>query len=158
MSLWIERYHPLLIAVISVLALVYLRPNISLLFKEGVWSAEGLYSAIFGWSSIQSGFAFGVYGFVIGRDEGFVKAIKDTVAFERFISYTRRASYAGFFLAIISIPLIVSAPDLSSTKGSVYFLVSAWFGVFVWTFISFLRLAFNFGKIASVKDRPFHGA
>jgi len=157
-ALIIERFGPILIGLLVLAALLYYRVSISLMFSNGGWQSAGLYTAIFDWSAIQTGFAFGVYGFVIGKADGFVAKIKGTKAMERFVSYIKRANVIGFFLTISSIPLIVINPEIKQDAIYSYYIVAIWFSIFVWSFMAFLRLAYNFGILASVKDKPFHGA
>jgi hypothetical protein len=38
------------------------------------WSASGLYSGLFSWASIQTGFLFAVYTFIVPKSEPFVHA------------------------------------------------------------------------------------
>jgi hypothetical protein len=154
-----EELGPFLGGVLVFVALVYYSNYISSKFEavDG-WQSSSLYSAIFDWSAIQTGFAFGVYGFVIGKTDGFVQKIKETKAMRRFISYIRKANITGFLLTLTSIPLIVIDPKITSSNYLVYITVCLWFCVFVWSFMSFLRLAYNFGKLASVKDVVFKGA
>jgi len=137
---------------------MYFSELVALKFSSGDWKSVGLYSAIFGWSAIQTGFAFGVYGFVIGKGDGFIAALKNTIAMSRFIVYIRRANISGFLLTLTSIPLIIVEPKVGVPMSTSYLVVALWFALFVWSFLSFLRLAYNFGQIASVKDKNFHGA
>ena len=127
-------------------------------FQSGDWKANDLYAAIFDWAAIQTGFAFGVYGFVAGRRDGFVGALQGTIAMERFVLYIKRANILGFLLTFTSIPLIVLSPNINIAFSTNFILVVLWFSVFVWAFCAFLRLAYNFGRIASVKDKVAHGA
>lgn len=158
MALLLEQFAPMAFAVLSVFVLWYFADAIALKFSGSDWKSAGLYSAVFGWSAIQTGFAFGVYGFVIGKGDGFVAALKGTVAMARFMGYIQRANITGFLLTITSIPLIITEPEVGTPLSRSYIIVSAWFALFVWSFFSFLRLAYNFGQIASIKDKAFHGA
>lgn len=157
-GLRIEQYGPIACAALVIAALIYFTDSVSLKFSSGDWKSAGLYSSIFGWSAIQTGFAFGVYGFVIGKGDGFIAALKGTTAMSRFMAYIRRANISGFLLTIFTIPLIIDEPEVGVPMSSNYLIVSGWFALFVWSFLSFLRLAYNFGKISSVKDKVFHGA
>lgn len=153
-----EQYGPLFLAVLSGLTLLYFSHFVAAKFASGTWKSAGLYTAIFGWSAIQTGFAFGVYGFVVGKGSGFIAALKNTQAMSRFLSYIKRANITGFALTIFSIPLIIAEPNVSVPMSGNYLVVAAWFALFVWSFLSFLRLAYNFGQVASVKDKVVHGA
>ena len=155
----VERFAPIILAGLSLILMSCSKRSIVAEFAAENWKAEGLYSAIFAWASIQIGFAFGVYGFVVGQSKGFMEAIRNTTAMNRFITYVKRANVSSFLLTIFSIPLIVVSPDLKDPSGPEYALVSLWFSLFVWTFLTFLRIAYGFGHLSSVKDAPpFYGA
>jgi hypothetical protein len=158
LGLRIEQFGPVTSAALAFIALWYFSEPISSMFLSENWKSAGLYSAIFGWSAIQTGFAFGVYGFVIGKGDGFIAALRTTTAMSRFMGYIKRANITGFLLTFTSIPLIIGEPKVGEPMSINYIVISAWFSLFVWSFLSFLRLAYNFGQIASVKDKVFHGA
>ena len=153
-----ETYGPVITGLLTLGVLLYFSSPIALKFAHEEWTSSGLYSAIFGWSAIQTGFAFGVYGFVLGKSGGFVGALRGTRTMERFEGYIKRANWTGFTLTFFSIPLIVAEPKITAPLNASYVVVSVWFAFFVWAFLAFLRLAYNFGAIASVKDKEFHGA
>ena len=157
-SLILEEWGPTIASVTSVVVLVYFADYVSERFVDGDWNAPGLYRAIFSWGAIQTGFSFGVFGFVIGRNEGFIGKLQETKAMERFLVYVKWACYAGFLLSIFSIPVIVSSPVIQCPLSWSFFLVALWFAMFVWAFFAFLRVAVNFIRISNVKPRVFHGA
>lgn len=157
-SLLFEQWSPLVLALLGGLLLFAFSDRISEEFTSGRWKSHGLYGAIFGWAAIQTGFAFAVYGFVVGKSDGFIAALRGTRAMRLFIGYIKRAIYSGFILTFATIPLIVTEPDLTSGDSWGYRAVAIWFAVFLWSFLAFLRLAFNFGKIVSVPDKHFNGA
>jgi len=158
LGLKLEMYGPFVCGVLTMILLVYFSSYIAAKFESKDWNSAGLYSAIFGWSAIQTGFAFGVFGFVLGKNDGFVAALKGTKTLHRFELYIQRANWTGFVLTFVSIPLIVTEPSAGTALSSSYLVVAGWFSFFIWSFLAFLRLAYNFGAIASVKDKVFHGA
>lgn len=157
-ALLFEQYAPIGAAIATFGALIFFDDQVAAKFAAGDWMASDLYAAIFDWSAIQTGFAFGVYGFVAGRQDGFAGALQGTIAMGRFMSYIKRANIAGFVLTFFSIPLIVLSPNITVPMSFPFISIVIWFSLFVWAFCSFLRLAFNFGKISSVKERKFYGA
>jgi hypothetical protein len=151
-----EQFGPLIAAVATVAVIGFYRDAITAKFTSEAWTTANLYSAVFAWSAIETGFAFAVYGFVVGKSEGFVEALRDTFAMRRFLQYVTAANILGFLLSVISIPLAITNP---SPTNSTFWVVTLWFGLFVWTFFAFLRIAFNFGRLSNVRDRkPFYGA
>lgn len=157
-ALRIEEWAPFVCSIFVFSCLLYWSNWISDKFASQEWKNAGLYSAIFGWSAIQTGFSFGVYGFVVGKSEGFVSKIRGTLAMNRFMGYIQRANITGFALTITSIPLIISELPVNSPMSAEYIAVCLWFSLFIWSFLSFLRLAYTFGHLASIKDKNFHGA
>lgn len=158
LSLRMEEFGPLLLAMGTLAIVMVLAPDISEKFSSNEWNSSGLYQSIFGWSAIQIGFAFAVYGFVLGKSGGFIDKIRGTLALSRFISYIKNANWAGFVLTITSMPLIVADPKMPIGMSWTYFAVAVWFSLFIWSFFSFLRLSYNFGHLVSIKDKVSHGA
>ncbi|MEX1197819.1 MAG: hypothetical protein WEB57_08180 [Pseudohongiellaceae bacterium] len=121
------------------------------------WSQAGqidlanLYSAIFGWASIQTGFLFTVYGAITARKDGFLGAIERTSGMRFFKKVLARAIFAGFFLSLSSVPLIVF-PLTPEAFDFWYVVISAWFSLFLWAFLLFCRVAYTFGIISQVRD------
>jgi hypothetical protein len=160
LGLVIEQFAPLAISAACAIAIYVLAPSIIAKFKAPAgWQVSSLYGAVFNWSAIQTGFAFGVYGFVIGKNDGFVQEIRDRLAMRRFLGYVRRANIGGFLLTIASLPLAITNPTISESNSPLFFAILTWFCLFLWTFLAFLRVAFGFGKLSSVRDQPeFYGA
>ncbi len=152
-KLLFEMWHPFLIGILAFWATYYFRDLLTVKFNTGGWKLDNLYAAVFDWSAIQTGFLFAVYGFVVGKADGFIAEIKRTKAMDRFINYTKRANFIGFSLTLVSIIFIVVSPSINSGASWVYFIITAWFSLFVWAFLAFLRVAYIFGIIARVRDR-----
>jgi hypothetical protein len=159
-ALGIERFAPLALAATSVALLYWFSAEVVAKFEpEDGWQAENLYAAVFNWSAIQTGFVFGVYGFVVGKSDGFIREVRETIAMRRFLGYAQRANIGGFLLTIWSLPLTVVNPPVSDENHAVFVSLLIWFGLFVWTFLAFLRIAYSFGHLSSVRDRSeFFGA
>lgn len=158
-GLLVERFGPFSVSFINFGTVLYFHGFFASHFTgPSAWKVDALYNSIFGWSSVQVGFVFGVYGFVVGKKDGFIEAIKKTIAMRRFVSYLKSANILGFLLAVSSLPLMVVNPDIS--KNFIYYIiVSAWFSLFVWSFLTFLRISVTFGILVSTKDQDeFYGA
>jgi len=152
---WFERWAPLAAAAFIFCACLYFRDELSIKFaKDGPWKAPSLYAAVFNWASIQSGFVFGIYGFIVTKKDGFIGKISETITFAEFVGFSRRAYIGGFALTFTTLPLLVAEPSISDAADRNFSLVSAWFAFFVWTFCAFLRVAFSFGIMAATPDRP----
>ena len=88
-----------------------------------------------------------------------VQEIRERLAMRRFLGYVRRANIGGFLLSIISLPLTIASPPISNSDTAFFMGLIVWFSLFVWTFLAFLRVAYGFGHLSSVRDQPeFYGA
>lgn len=155
----IEQFGPLALAMGFVALSLLFSDDFAGRFDRGGWSTSDLYSAVFNWAAIQTGFVFGVYGFVLAKRDGFVEEIRETTAFKRSLAYIRRANIGCFSLAVTSLPLVIADPSVSAPLSLNYLIVCLWFSLFIWSFLSFLRVSFTFGQMAGVKDhKPFYGA
>ncbi|CAH1672522.1 MULTISPECIES: hypothetical protein [unclassified Chelatococcus] len=146
----VERFSPLFIAVACIVIAIAEREWVTQQINGGRISLDGLFSAVFGWSAIQTGFVFSVFGFVATKTTGFIGEISRTHAMRIFHRYTWRAMVVGFLLTLYSIPLMIWKFDVNQTVQ--YYIVVFWFALFGWAFASFLRVALNFGKMVSVRD------
>lgn len=148
-----ELYGPIAITIAWLIASYFLKSWLVGSVATGKIVLSGLFSAVFGWAAIQTGFLFSVFGFVATKSDGFIGQFRHSPIMKRFQRYVLQAMYMGFVLTIYSIPLMIFTLDVSGTF--TYWLVSVWFASFIWAFASFLRVALNFGKMVSVKDSEF---
>lgn len=151
---WFERFAPIGAGVLVILACATFRLQISQQFSASGWQESNLYNAVFGWSSIQSGFVFAIYGFIVTKRDGFAGILIGGQSYERFLSFTRRACFGGFLLAVVSLPLVVASPKIDTAPATLFWSVSLWFSFFVWAFFAFMRVAFTFGRIIGTTDKP----
>lgn len=152
---YFEKFGPVGIGLLVLIFSSWHREQLLCLVDQKIIKLENLYSAIFDWSSIQTGFLFSVYGYVASKTDGFVAEIKDSRGMSAFKKYTSRAMWIGFLLTVSTIPLIVVDFEISSNFR--FALVALWFSLFAWAFAGFLRVAINFGRIVSVGDREVIG-
>jgi hypothetical protein len=149
----VERFGPTSSVLAWLVASYFFRGWFVDNINSGKIILSGLFSAVFGWAAIQTGFLFSVFGFVATKSDGFIGEFRRTPVMKRFQWYVLQAMYMGFILTIYSIPLMVL--NLNMKDGFTYWVVSAWFASFIWAFTSFLRVALNFGRMVSVKDNDF---
>lgn len=149
----VEKFGPL-IAVLPWIITAYFSKNwfVEKISADEI-SASGLFSAVFGWASIQTGFIFSVFGFVATKSGGFIEEFRSTQYIDIFQTYVKRAMYIGLFLTIYSIPIMRYRINIRSDFQ--YWIIVIWFGVFIWAFGAFLRVALNFGKLLSKKDDTY---
>jgi hypothetical protein len=148
-----EQWAPTGVGVAALLLCAFFRLEIAEQFQPNKWNAGNLYNAVFNWAAIQSGFVFGIYGYVAAKRDGFVGEFAKGGSYNRFIGYTQRAYIGGFLLTACSLPLLVATPNISRAGSWTFWLVVLWFSAFVWAFCSFLRVAFIFGLIAAIPDK-----
>lgn len=148
-----EEFSPAILATISLLVLIYYKSQVMNLAVSGLISITNLYNAIFNWSAIQTGCLFAIYGFVTGSSDGFMGEIRGTYSMKKYSIYIKRATYAGFILTFISIPLIVIDYKMTFETHMYYYTIILWFSLFIWAFFSFLRVAYIFGIMVSVDER-----
>lgn len=152
MTDWIERYGPLFFGVASCALAYFFRADLVDLARRDEIDFSNLYSSVFDWSAIQTGFLFAIFGFVAGKTDGFIQQIKDTKEMRLFLAYTKRALLLGFAITFVSVPLTVTAFDVSKGPEWKFHLLAGWIFLTVWGFFSFLRVAYIFGDLLKVKD------
>lgn len=148
-----ERFAPLALGFAAFVVIYFLRSEIATNFEPNRWKVESLYSAVFNWASVQSGFVFGIYGFIVSKRDGFIGEIAHTHTFTQLTRYARRAYLTGFALTFASLPLTVAQPAISDPASNAFLIASIWFAAFIWTFCAFLRVAFIFGALVAVPDK-----
>ena len=148
-----EQYAPIAFGLITFCIIAYFRSAIAPKFGPDKWDAGSLYSAVFNWSSIQSGFVFGIYGFLVTKKDGFAGVVAKTSSFNLFLTYARRAYLTGFVLTFVSLPIMVVNPSITNANSAAFWIVAIWFSTFIWVFCAFLRVAFIFGMISATPDK-----
>lgn len=149
----VERFGPFFIGALSVAAIWLFKEELLTMVQSKEIDFSNLYSSVFDWSSIQTGFLFAIFGFVAGKTDGFISKIKNTPEMRLFLLYTKRALFLGFAITLSSVPLMVTSFDVSYGGGWRYYVFSAWAFLSVWGFFSFLRVAYIFGDLLKIKDK-----
>ncbi|MFH2016573.1 MAG: hypothetical protein ABIK36_12250 [Pseudomonadota bacterium] len=150
---YIERAGPFVAASACCVVLYYYRDALHAASAAKDIDFTGLYSAVFDWSAIQTGFLFGIFGYVAGKTDGFIQRVKNTTAMRLFIGYTRIAIFLGFIVTFISIPLMVSGFSLAPEDKWRFPVFMGWTFMSVWAFFSFLRVAYVFGFLIRPSDQ-----
>ena len=145
------RLVPTLCALLTFSGLLFFGEKLFSSVEKDTIQWANLYNAIFGWSAIQTGFLFGVYGFVVGSPKGFMTAIQGLKDFTYFKAGIVTSLFVGFLLSIASLPLVVLAPDPLASNHIVSALVYAWFAMFVFAFGTFLKAAYMFAFMTRQK-------
>lgn len=153
MKLYVEKYGPLVIATTIVASAMFFHNIVLSYINTHKLCIDGVYNAVFGWSAIQNGFVFAVYGFVVGSQGTFIEKIRDTTSMNLFLFYTKNATKLSFIVAFYSMVLMVYCPKLSDGLFQ-YRIIVIWFGLFIWTFLAFARVAYLFGFLVRPRTKP----
>ncbi|NEK53226.1 hypothetical protein GUK36_27785 [Rhizobium leguminosarum] len=153
MTTLVERYGPFVAALFATLLIYYFKTDLVSAAAEKKVDFANLYSSVFNWSSIQTGFVFGIFGYVAGKSGGFIEAIKNTPEMSLFLTYTKRAIYLGFALTFFCIFLTVMSFNIGVGAPWKFHIFAAFSFLSLWGFLAFLRVAYIFGDILRVKDK-----
>ncbi|MBX5256033.1 MULTISPECIES: hypothetical protein [unclassified Rhizobium] len=153
MSDLFERFGPVAAAACMVAALYFFRTDLTYAAASKSFDLSNVYSSVFDWSSIQTGFVFGIFGFVAGKSGGFIEAIRETREMALFLTYTKRAIYLGFCLTFSSIAMSITSFNIDAEASWRFHVFAAWSFLSLWGFLAFLRVAYIFGDILRVRDR-----
>lgn len=153
MILFLEKYGPILAAAMAIAALLFFKDEVVARCASKDINFGSLYSAVLDWSAIQTGFLFGIFGFVAGKNDGFVAAVRETEEMRRFSRYMKTAIFLGFTVTFFSIPLMVVNFSIESGSSIRYGIFLAWSLLSIWSFFSFARVAYIFGILVRPKER-----
>lgn len=153
MSEFIEKFTPLILTCLVGVTLVYFRIDISMAVESQSIDFSVLYAAVFDWSAIQTGFLFGIFGFIAGKNDGFIAEIRSTPQMALFSRYQSTAIYLGFALTFSSIPMMVTGFKYGTNDIRGFAIFVGWSCLATWAFFAFLRVAYVFGILIRVKDQ-----
>lgn len=108
-ALW-ERTYPTVVGACVGLAWLMWGFRLVCLSAKLGWHLDQLYTAVFGFLAISTGFLATFYGTVRSISDGFIGRIRDTRAMTRFLVMTKSAIITGFFVSLASIPMLIAAP------------------------------------------------
>lgn len=142
----------ILILVIAAAAIcIWYQDQILLWILRSSTDLNRVYSAVFGWSSIQTAFMFSVYGYITGSSSKFLKAIRGTSAIRQFHTDVWKALFAGFTLTFTSLALIIVGVEPVKI-GIFFYIIVTWLLFFFWALLLFLQVAYDFGVVIRTKD------
>lgn len=133
-------------ALLAFSVIVWFSPWLASKFTSGGWSASGLYTGVFSWASIQTGFLFAIYTFIVPRAEPFVRAVAATKAFAAFKVHMLRTTYLTLAVAIPAFALTVVNPAPPAT-GIGSLAMAAWLALFLYSVLCFLKIIRSFRKL-----------
>ncbi|WP_298090054.1 hypothetical protein [uncultured Sphingomonas sp.] len=110
------------------------------------WSASGLYGGVFSWASIQAGFLFAIYTFIVPKSEAFVRAVARTAAFNQFKRYMLRITWVTLLVALVAFALTVVNPKPTS-GGYLTIFLAGWVSLSFYSFLGFIKVVRTFRKL-----------
>lgn len=158
----IIRYLPSIVAITAFITLVCFSAKISTCLEyyeqNAVIKWDNLYTAVFDWAAIQTGFVFGVYGFVIGSPSSFMQAIDETPVFKRFKLGIITSLVAGSVLTVLSLPLLIFPLKPFASGEPAKYILFVWFALFIYALLSFFKTAYLFTLMSRQKPAAGVGA
>jgi hypothetical protein len=148
-----ETWSPFLSAAATLFVLLAFQNSIVSLFVDKQLSLSQLYTAIFGWASVMTGFQFGVYGLIFSKTDGFIARISGTRAAREFMAYTTRAVTLGFVLTVCGFPFLVTNADMKDISNLSYWLGAFYVSLFAYSFSATVRVAKLFASMARIQTR-----
>ena len=112
------------------------------------WDMSSLYSSVFDLSSVLAAFLFAFFTFVRAAETEFIKKIKRTKIFRKFLMNLRTAIYASAICTLLTVPYIVIEP-MSAKKATISFwFIGGWLALSACTFALSYRSVSQFVKLA----------
>ena len=103
---------PMLCAVLVGVIGVLFSKQIAYNFSNENWSLSSLYTALFGWFSVQFGFLFSTYSLVLGRPSKMMQAVRKTDAFRLAKLYIKRSALMSLTISALILPALVTSPSV----------------------------------------------
>lgn len=150
----LERVYPACLGVVCAGAWLFWGHKLVYLSEANHWHLDQLYTAVFAFLAITTGFLATFYCTIMCMSEGFVRAIRDTRLLGRFLAFVKGAIVLGFFVSLASIPMMVVAPLPKEPMTISAFVIAAWVGVAVWAVAAFFRVAALFFFIFEARVQP----
>jgi hypothetical protein len=124
------------------------------------WHLDQVYTAVFGFLAVTTGFLATFYATLQSTTEGFVQRIRNTKGhtLEKFLTLTKYTIVIGFVAAMASIPMIVVAPMPSTDFDIATIMSSLWLGLAIWAIASFIAIATSFFVLLETPAPPRRGA
>jgi len=122
--------HSALLSLIGASLFLLFPSQMSNLAVTEEWDQSILYGSLFNWASIQTAFLFGIYTFIMGRPEVFVKRFKTTKLYRRSMLYLRKTVFISLLLSAVCVPLMLASPDIELWSWSEKSLPNIGYAVF----------------------------
>ena len=149
-----ERFYPLFLGLVGAAAsLLWGHKLVAICVKEA-WHVDQLYTAVFAFLAITTGFLATFYCTIACMSEGFIRQIRDTRVMHGFLSYLKRAILLGFVVSLASIPRMVAQPVPTEQFSISAIVAAAWLGSAIWAIAAFYRVASLFFFLFEARTKP----
>jgi hypothetical protein len=149
-----ERLYPLFWGLATVGAWLIWGHLLAALCVKQQWHLDQLYTAVFAFLAITTGFVAAFYCTIVCMSEGFIHQIRNTDVMRGFLIFLKQAIILGFFVSLASIPMMVVEPIPTEQYSLSAFAVALWLGAAVWAIAAFYRVASLFFFMFEAKIEP----
>jgi len=123
-----EAVYPILFGMVAALLWYRFGPSIVKIAADKSWHLDQLYTAVFGFLSITTGFLATFYGTIQSVSDGFIGRIRETRVMNKFLLYLKQGIVAGFAVTILTIPMMIVTPlpGIRTTLANYCLVIMAW--------------------------------
>jgi hypothetical protein len=139
-GLWDDIYPTVSGVVVAVLWL-FIGSKVVAVCEDNKWHLDQIYTAMFGFLAITTGFLATFYGTLQSVSSGFLDKMRGTRTLGSFMSYTRGAIVLGLITSLLSVIMMVAAPLPLQNFTLASFFMSLWMGLIICALCSFYRSA-----------------
>jgi hypothetical protein len=136
-----EQIYPFVLGLIAAAAWMIFGSNVVCYAQQHNWHLDQLYTAVFAFLAITTGFLATFYCTIQCMSEGFIQRIRNTQTLNGFLAFTKHAIIIGFIVSIVSVPMMVVTPMPITSFSWSAVIVALWLGVAVYAVASFYRVA-----------------
>ena len=152
-----ESWGPSAVAVMILVFLLFSEEWVIAALDDRAWPDTGLHMvvyslhmAVLGLVLVQGVFILRVNFLTNHEANGFLQKIRNTRAMIRFGEYMMESAIALLIFSLAGVLQVVNEGN--------YLFPALWFSLFIWSFLTFLRLVWILRILARVRNVAFHGA
>lgn len=157
-GIW-EQVYPFVFGLLAAVAWIIFGSKVVVYAQQHNWHLDQLYTAVFAFLAITTGFLATFYCTIQCMSEGFIQRIRNTRTLSGFLVFTKHAIIIGFIVSLISVPMMVVTPLPATSFSFGAIVVALWLGVAVYAVASFYRVASLFFFLFEARvhrGRPAH--
>jgi len=149
-----ERCYPLCIGALTAVVWLFWGDRLVAICVKEQWHIDQMYTAIFAFLAITTGFLATFYCTIVCMSDGFVRQIRDTKKMWGFLGFVKRGIILGFAVSLASIPMMIAAPAPTEHFSISAIVVSTWLGCAAWAVAAFYRVASLFFFLFEARTEP----